>query len=382
MSFQEFYERPVWAEINLAAIAHNVREIRRQLRPGVQFCAVVKANAYGHGAEPVARTVLDAGADRLAVAILDEALTLRRAGFTVPILILGYTPPHLAAQVVAHDITQTVYSLDSVRALSAAAVAAGKQVSVHLKVDTGMGRIGLCPEEILDFARQAAALPGIFVEGIFSHFASADEEDKHFAREQFQRFQTMLAELEAAGVSIPIRHIANSAATLEMPETHLDMVRPGIILYGLWPSDEVCHVVDLQPAMTLKAQISHVKTVPAGTSVSYGRHYSAPASRTIATLPIGYADGFSRLLSGKTAAAVHGRTVPQVGRICMDQCMLDVSDVPDVTVGDTALLFGAPPLSTDWVAAQLGTINYELVCMVGRRVPRIYPTVSPEIMRE
>ena len=372
MSIQECYERPVWAEVNLPAIAHNVQEIRRRLRPGVQFCAVVKADAYGHGVEPVARTVLAAGADRLAVAIPGEALELRRAGFTVPILILGYTPPQLTAQMVAHDITQTVYSPVSAQSVSAAAVAAGKTAAIHLKIDTGMGRIGVHPEDAVDFARQVSLLPGIHLEGVFSHFASADETDKTFAHEQFQHFQKVLDGLDAAGIKIPIRHIANSAATLEMPETHLDMVRPGIILYGLWPSDEVKKNIDLQPAMTLKAQISHIKTVAAGASVSYGRHYRAPEPRSIATLPLGYADGFTRLLSGKSAAIVHDRTVPQVGRICMDQCMLDVTDVPNAAVGDTAILFGAPPLTTDWVAGKLGTINYELVCMVGKRVPRIY----------
>lgn len=366
------FERPVWAEIDLSAIKHNVREIKKGLKPGVKFCAVVKADAYGHGAIAVARTVLSAGADRLAVAILGEAIELREAGFLVPIQVLGYTPPHQARTVAAYGIAQTVYSMDAVRALAAAGTETGKPVKLHIKIDTGMGRIGILPEEAGDFAAAAAAMSGVEIEGVFSHFATADAKDKSYAYEQYARFQQALDRIKAKGIDIPIRHIANSAATLEMPETHLDMVRPGIILYGLWPSPEVERNITLAMAMCLKARIAHVKNVAAGTGISYGRAYIAATERKIATLPIGYADGWTRLLSGRTDVLINGNRAPLVGRICMDQCMADVTGIADVKPGDTAILFGTSALTTDEVAGILGTINYELVCMVGKRVPRIY----------
>ncbi|MBP2634871.1 MAG: alr1 [Firmicutes bacterium] len=366
------FERPVWAEINLEAIKRNVREIKKGLRAGVKFCAVVKADAYGHGAVAVARAALASGADRLAVAILNEAIALREAGFQVPILILGYTPEYQARKVAAYDITQTVYSLEAVRALSAAGLDTGKKVKIHIKIDTGMGRIGILPEDAGDFAEAAAAMPGIEFEGVFSHFATADDVDKTYALVQYAKFEEALRRISGRGIDIPIKHIANSAATLELPETHLDMVRPGIILYGLWPSGDVKRNITLIPAMQLKAQIAHIKEVDPGTTISYGRTYTAGNHSKIATLPIGYADGWSRLLSGKTSILIKGNRAPLVGRICMDQCMADISDIPDVKVGDTATLFGVPEISTDEVAAMLGTINYELVCMIGKRVPRTY----------
>lgn len=366
-------ERPVWAEVDLSAIAHNVQAIKKELRPGVQFCAVVKADAYGHGAVPVADAVLAAGADRLAVAILAEAVELRQAGITAPLQILGYTPPEQAQTIAAYDIAQTVYSWEAVQALAAAGRETGRPVKLHIKIDTGMGRIGILPEAAGEFAAAAAALDGVELEGVFSHFATADEADKSYAYQQYGRFQQALERIKARGITIPIRHIANSAATLEMPDTHLDMVRPGIILYGLWPSPEVNRSLSLRPAMCLKAQLAHVKTVPAGTGISYGRTYITAAERRIATLPIGYADGWTRLLSGRTAVLIHGCRAPLVGKICMDQCMADVTGIEAVKSGDVATLFGVPELTADEVAGSLGTINYELVCMMGKRIPRIYP---------
>lgn len=364
--------RPVWAEVDITAIKHNVLEIKRLLRPTVKFCAVVKADGYGHGAVAVAKATLAAGADYLAVAILNEALELRTAGITGPILILGFTPSNQAALVVEHDITQTVYSLKIAQALSSAAAAAGKIAKVHVKIDTGMGRIGIRPGDTALFTSAVKALPGIEIEGVFSHFATADSSDKTYSREQMVQFRYALAAIETQGLHIPIRHMANSAATLEMPEAHLDMVRPGIILYGLWPSVEVTHPINVRPAMALKCKVAHVKEVSAGTSISYSRTYITPQPGKIATLPIGYADGWSRLLSGKTDILIRGRRAPLVGRICMDQCMADVSDIPGVETGDTAVLFANTILTADEVAAKLGTINYEVVSTVGRRVPRLY----------
>lgn len=362
--------RPVWAEINLAAVAHNVRQIKGLLKPATKFCAVVKADAYGHGVMEVAETALKNGADYLAVALLQEAIELRQRGFSVPILVLGYTPSSEAGAVVKYDITQTVFSKEAAEALSGAAEKLKKSVKVHIKIDTGMGRIGIQPAAAGQFAAYLAKLPYVESEGVFSHFATADSGDKSFANEQFLKFQEALTSIKAEGISIPIRHIANSAATLEMPETHLDMVRPGIILYGLWPSEEVKKSINLLPAMQLKAQIGYIKEVPKGQSISYGRTYYTSGLSKIATLPLGYADGWTRLMAGKARVLVRGKFAPLVGRVCMDQCMIDVTQIEEARVGDEVLLFGGNILPADEVAAHMGTINYEVVCMIGKRVPR------------
>ena len=366
------FERSVWAEIDLTAIDYNVRQIRKMTANSAQICAVVKADAYGHGAIAVARTMLHAGADRLAVAIINEALELRRAGFRVPILILGYTPACQAAIVVDQDITQTIFDLDSARALSGAAVAAGKMVNVHIKIDTGMSRIGILPEDAGEFATAVAALPGIRIEGVFSHFATADSRDKSFTYEQYKQFTEGLEYIKAKGITIPIRHIANSAAILDLPNMHLDMVRPGIILYGLWPSDEMLQTIELRPAMKFKAQVAFTKELPTNTAISYGRTYFTEKPSQIATLPVGYADGWSRLLANKASVLIRGQRAPLVGRVCMDQCMIDVTHIPGVVEGDEALLFGGADLPVEEVAKHMGTINYEIVSMVGKRVPRLY----------
>lgn len=366
------FERPVWAEIDLAAIAHNVEQIRKITPSSAEICAVVKANAYGHGAAAVARAVLQAGASRLAVAISNEALELRRAGFRVPILVLGYTPVCQADLIVEHDITQTIFTMDSAQALSAAATATDKTVKVHIKIDTGMGRIGICPEDAGDFAVAVSNLPGIQIEGVFSHFATSDSQDKTFTYEQYNRFMEGVQHIEAKGIHIPIRHISNSAAILDLPHMHLDMVRPGIILYGLWPSDEVNKPITLRPAMKLKAQVSLIKDMPSHSPISYGCTYFTNKPSYIATLPVGYADGWSRLLANKAHVLVRGQRAPLVGRVCMDQCMIDVTPIPGVKAGDEALLFGGADLPVEELARHMGTINYEIVCMVGKRVLRLY----------
>lgn len=364
--------RPVWAEIDLGAIRHNVQEYRRVLGPAVEICAVVKADAYGHGAVPVARAALQAGATRLAVALGEEGFALRQAGITAPILVLGYTPPAMAEALVAQDIAATVFRMDSVIALGAAAQRLGKTAQVHVKIDTGMSRIGIPAEDGGEFCRQVAAVPGIAVEGIFSHFASADAPDLRFAREQLQRFRLALDLADAAGVRPIIRHMANSAGAVLLPEARLDMIRLGIGLYGLLPAAALADKISLRPAMQLKARIVQLKEVSAGTPVSYGCTFVAPRPSRIATLPLGYADGWSRRLSGLAQVLIRGRRAPLVGRICMDQCMVDVTDIPEAEAGDEALLFGSADLSTDEVAELLGTIHYEVVCMVGKRVRREY----------
>ena len=366
------FGRPVWAEVNLSAIQHNMRQILSLLKPGTLFCPVIKADGYGHGAVPLAHEAVALGANYLGVAIVEEALALRDAGITLPILILGYSSPAGAALVVGNGITQTIYTQDQANALSAAAVALGLTAKVHVKVDTGMTRIGIRPENVVDFCSYVAGLPNILLEGIFTHFACADSADKASALAQFSLFQTALAALESNGITVPIKHCANSAGILDLPQTHLNMVRAGIILYGLWPSDETSRPISLLPAMRLKARLSMVKSVDAGLGVSYGGTYRTAGQSSIATIPLGYADGYTRMLSHKAHVIIHNQRAPIVGRICMDQCMADVSHIPQAKEGDEVLLFGGPELAAEELAAQLGTINYEIVCMVGKRVPRVY----------
>ena len=379
----------IWAEIDLSAIAHNVAELRRITHPAARLMAVVKADGYGHGAVEVARTALANGAEWLGVARLPEAILLREAGLGAPILLFGYTPPQAAGRLVEYDLRQSVYCLAAAKAYSAAAAAQGKRIRVHLKVDTGMGRLGLVPAALSgkassdavgeEFIREAAAiarLPGLEPEGIFTHFAASDSADTSYARRQFALFLEVLDALRAAGLEFALRHAANSAAVIALPASHLDLVRPGIALYGLKPSDEVdLAAVSLKPAMALKTRIIHLKPVPAGTCISYGMTYRTPSPTVIATVPAGYADGFRRLFSSRGEMLVGGRRVPVVGRVCMDLTMLDVGSVPGVRVEDEVVVFGrqgGASISADDLARALGTINYEIVCDLTARVPRVY----------
>jgi alanine racemase len=372
----------LWAEVDLAAIEHNLRELRRITRPSASLMAVVKANAYGHGSVAVARAALQSGADFLGVARIDEALALRAAGLAAPILVLGYTPPERAAELLANDLTQTVFSPEAARLLSATAVQKGRTLRVHLKVDTGMGRIGLPagPQALLQNAVAAALeiapLPGLEIEGVFTHFASADSTDKSFTHQQIDRFMDLLDLLRQNGLEIPIRHAANSAAIIDLPETHLDMVRAGIALYGLYPSDEVAKDrIRLIPAMTLKARVVQVKSVPAGFSVSYGMTFRTERPTIIATIPVGYADGYSRALSSRGRMLIREKAAPIAGRVCMDMTMVDAGEIPEVAVGDEVVIFGrqgAARLGAEEVADILGTISYEVVSALTARVPRVY----------
>ncbi|MBQ1914321.1 MAG: alanine racemase [Selenomonadaceae bacterium] len=364
--------RAVWAEINLGAVAHNFREIKKCIKGGAKLCAVVKANAYGHGAVPVAHKALEAGAYYLAVATVPEALELRGAGITAPILILGIVPEEAACELVEHNITQAVCDMGLAKAISAEAVRQGKCARVHLKVETGMERIGVRPEEAISMAKEIFSLPHVELEGLFSHFAAADEKDKSYVQEQLALFRRTIDGIEGQGIRIPLKHIAESAAILEIPEAHFDMVRAGIIEYGLWPSAEVSHPVELRQAMKLQARVAFLKTVHPGESIGYGRQFVASRESRIATLPIGYADGYIRAYGPKGEVEIHGRRVPIAGRVCMDQVMVDVTDLPEVQVGDIATLFGSETLTIDEAAKWLGTINYEVTCLVSGRVPRIY----------
>ncbi len=378
----------IWAEIDLAAIAHNVRELRRIIAPKAELMIAVKANAYGHGAVQVARAGLKSGADQLGVARIEEGIELRRAGIRAPILVFGYTSADLAPELVHYDLTASVFSLQSARQLSAA-LPTDEQLAVHLKVDTGMGRMGLLPDERRHTAGGAdqgikaveevmgiAALRNLRLEGLWTHFAASDEADKSYTRQQFRFFNSFIQQLKDRDMAVPMCHAANSGAIIDMPETHLDMVRAGISVYGLYPSREVdLKRIDLHPAMTLKARITHVKQVPAGTKISYGGTWQASRPTTIATVPVGYGDGYSRLLSNQGQMLVHGRRAPIVGRVCMDLTMLDVGHIDNVQVQDEVVLIGRQGdeiLSADEVAARLKTINYEVVTAIMARVPRVY----------
>lgn len=370
------YFRDTVAEIDLDAIRHNVRQFREHLAESVRLMAVVKADAYGHGAVPVARAALSAGADCLAVAFLDEALELRAAGISAPILVLGYTPPRAVEEAVKNDVTLTVCSGEVVEALGRLAARKGRSVDVHVKVDTGMGRLGLLEEDVDSFLSLFARFPHLRIGGVFTHFACADESDKGYTHFQHRRLLGFVDRLREAGTGMPFVHCSNSAAAIDLPEYAHALIRLGISMYGYYPSEEVSrHTVRLKPALTLKTKIVRLKRPPAGTGVSYGKTMTVDGSRWIATVPIGYADGLNRGLSNRGAALVRGRRVSIVGRICMDQTMLDVTEAMPVSVGDEVVLYGRQGdevISVDEVARLLNTISYEVTCAVGRRVPRVY----------
>lgn len=372
-----------WAEINLDAICRNLEEIRRTCEPNVQTMAVIKADGYGHGAVELAKTYEESGVEWFAVSNLDEALQLRNAGVTRPILILGFTPAECAETLAKENISQTVLNEEYGEALSRAALQAGVRVRAHIKVDTGMSRIGFYYHDeaqnadMTDKIAGVCALPGLLPEGIFMHFASADEgrDGESFTRRQFALFRAMLGALSERGISFKLRHCCNSAATIAYPEFHLDLVRPGIILYGLAPSPLLKNTVKLTPALELKSIISQVKTIPAGTAVSYGRTYTSQTERRIATIPIGYADGYPRLLSGRADVLICGKRARITGRVCMDQLMADVTDIPEAAEGCVVTLIGRDSdeeISLDELAELTGTINYELACNISKRVPRVY----------
>lgn len=370
--------RSAWVEINLDCLEHNIKEVRRLTSKDSLVTAVIKADGYGHGAKKIAKTLINNGADRIAVAVLDEAIELRQEGFEdIPILILGYTDPKLANKVIEYNLQQTVYSWKLAEALSIEAEKKGKTGVVHIKIDSGMGRIGLIPsDESVKLIKKICSLQFLHVEGIYTHFAVADEVDKRYTENQYKNFLWICNELERQGIFIKLKHCGNSATIIDLPQFHVNMVRAGIMLYGLAPSKDVMlDKVQLKQVMSLKARVSHVKQIDEGQSVSYGRRFIAQEKTIIASLPLGYADGFSRLLTGKAEALVKGKRVPVVGTICMDQSMIDVTSIKDVKVGDEVVLFGAQDknfISIDEVANKLGTINYEIVCMIAKRVPRVY----------
>ncbi|MBR2417575.1 MAG: alanine racemase [Clostridia bacterium] len=364
-----------FAEIDLSAIDHNLSEIKKLLTDNVKTLAVVKADAYGHGLVPVAKHI-ESKVDYFAVATVEDALELRENSIRKPVIILSYTSPLQYDMLLSNDITATIYNVDEAKLLSDMAAEKGKKVKIHIPVDTGMGRIGFTPdEEGVAAISEIAKMPGLYLEGLFSHYALADCKDKTEAYRQSELFDRFIEMLEAKGVYIPIKHINNSAGTIDLPKKY-DMCRVGIALYGLYPSDEVDkEKLKLKPAMEVFSHIVHLKTVTKGTKIGYGHIYEAPSERRIATISIGYADGYKRCLTGVGYVLVKGRKAPIAGKICMDQFMADVTDIPDLKVGDTVVIMGRDgeeEISAEKLGSMCHSFNYEIICSFMPRVKRIY----------
>lgn len=379
----------IWAEIDLEAIAHNVRQLKTILTPPAKFMAVVKANGYGHGTAAVASKAIEAGADMLGVARIAEAIALRQAGISHPILVFGPPPPERIAEIAAYDLIQSVGTFAFARMMSDHAQLTGRSITIHIKVDTGMGRLGVLPAPVRFSAlgkqlggaavrevESICHLPGLIAEGIYTHFANADDPDLDFAHDQLSRFLDFIQTLKHRGMHFPIRHAANSAGILRLPESHLDLVRAGIALYGYHPSADTHRPdVDLKPALSWKSRIVHIKNVPKDFSVSYGRTYRTPTPTRIATIAAGYADGLSRSLSSNGEVLIRGMRAPIVGRVCMDLTMVDVGHIPEAAVNDEVVLIGKQgdtQITADDLAARQHTISYEILTSIGQRVPRLY----------
>ncbi len=366
--------RTTQAVVSLDSLARNLGRVRDRVGD-IQIMGVVKADAYGHGAFPVARTLVEAGATWLGVALPEEGVQLRRQGLQVPILVMGPTPPDQGPLLSEYRLDQMVYHPFHARALSASTGGSREAVRVHLKIDTGMGRLGIHPSEAAAGAKAIVHLPGLELGGVMTHFAAADAADKGHALEQLRRFLEAVREIEAAGIAVPLRHAANSAAILNLPETHLDMVRPGIALYGYPPSLFVSQGHPWEPVLTFMTRIAQMKKVPKGGTVSYGCTYVAPRDILVATLPVGYADGYNRLLSNQGEVLIRGQRAPVIGRVSMDMIMIDVTDVGGAQEGEEVILLGRQgdqAFSADEWAARLGTISYEILCNISKRVPRTY----------
>lgn len=366
-----------WAEIDLDAIKHNLRQVKSVTN--TRILAIIKADAYGHGIKQVAKVLAEEGVYAFGVSNADEAIELRNMGFMQPILIIGVIFPEDYHRIIEHDIMFSVDSIESAYLISQEAEKLSKPAQIHIKLDTGMGRIGfVCDdiEKVCSQIKEISELPSIKIDGIFSHLSKADDEDRTYSDMQFEKFISVCDRLKSMGVDSGIRHIANSAAIFTMPHAHLDMVRMGIVTYGFCPSDYVAKLVpNLKPAMSFKTRVSHIKTLESDSYISYGGTYKALKGQKIATIAIGYADGLSRVLSGKAVVLTGGKTAKIVGRICMDQCMIDVTHIEDIKIGDEVIIFGSDgnnTITVETVALLLGTINYEVVCSVTRRVPRAY----------
>lgn len=380
----QHYSKRTRAQIHLDALSFNLQEIRRVAGDSTSVMAVVKADAYGHGDEQIALYLQKCGVDWFAVSNLAEALELRKCGIDRPVLILGYTPPECAAQLAYNDITQAVYCTDYAQRLSEFAQQSDVTVNVHIKLDTGMSRIGFFYHDTeadsgtVDEIAAAVALPGLFCDGIFTHFAQADmaSNGEVYTRLQYDLFLDMVGRLEQKNITFAYRHCCNSAGILAYPEMHMDLLRAGIILYGLYPSPDVPRNCRLKPVMELRTVVSMVKDIPAGTAFSYGGTFVAEKDMTVATVPIGYADGYPRRLSNKVYMLTeNGDMAPVIGNVCMDQCLLDVTDLPDIKEGSQIIVMGEAGgrrITADFLASKAGLINYEIICGLSRRVPRVY----------
>jgi len=368
--------RPAWVEINLDHIVHNVNQFRQLAAPETQIMAVVKADGYGHGAAVVGKTALASGAESLAVAFVEEGIYLRQAGIDAPILLLGYTDPVQFATLIKYNLTPTVFDFPTAAEFSKQALAAGAVLPLHLKVDTGMGRVGLLPTEAAAVTEQIAGLPALKIEGLFTHLASAEDEDQSYTEEQLNKFNQIIETLKAKNINFPLIHAANSAAALNLPGARYNLIRLGLALYGHYPAAALSKCgITLKPALTFKSRLVMVKKLPPGSCISYGCTYKTAATELIATVPVGYADGYSRLLSNKGEVLIRGIRVPVVGRVCMDHLMVNVTHIPGAQRGDEVVLYGsqgAEQIPVEEAAAKIGTVNYELLCAVDKRVSRFY----------
>ncbi len=365
--------RATWAEINLGAIAHNLQEIKRKVAPA-EIMAVIKADAYGHGLKEVARVALENNARYLGVSTVEEGVQLRKQT-TTPILVFGGFFENQIKACLEHDLELTLFDFERAGALSKQAQASGNSAKVHIKVDTGMTRVGVHWQESLDFTRRVSELRCVKIVGIYTHFASADAKDKSFAKTQLQRFQKVLTELEMRNIQIPLKHTANSGAILDLPESYFDMVRPGVSIYGYYPSFEATESINLQPAMSFKSQVVAVKQVESGTKISYDSTYETVKQTKIVTVPVGYADGYNRLLSNQGEVLIRGKRYPVVGQVCMDFIMVDIGLENDIQTGDEVVLLGCQgdeEISIYEICEKLNTIPYEFTCMISSRVPRVY----------
>ncbi|WP_072150846.1 alanine racemase [Candidatus Kryptobacter tengchongensis] len=365
--------RPTRAEINLSAFEFNFNQVRKLIGGGTKIMAVVKANAYGHGAVEISKSAVSLGADYLAVAIPEEGVELRKNGINIPILVFTPAFEHQMELFIKYDLTATITSLHEAEKFNSLCEKFGKKVKCHIKIDTGMGRIGVNYKSAFEFVRRIYnEFKNLYIEGIYTHFATSDEKDKTFAYDQFERFINLIKELKFAGIEFQLKHCANSGAILDMPETYLDMVRPGIMLYGYHPSLEVLNKIELKPVMTLKSKVAFIKEIEPGTSISYGRKFIASGKTRIVTIPIGYADGYRRSLTNLGKVQINDKIFPVVGTVTMDQIMVDVGLSTEIKVGDDVILFGSGTLTAWELAKLLGTIPYEICCNVSARVPRIY----------
>jgi len=363
-----------YAEVNLKSVAHNIAEIRKMISKETRIMAVVKADGYGHGAVEISKAALSSGVEYLSVASVKEAAELREAGISSPILILSESIPEVLGRVIDLGLTQTIYTSDLAEALSKEAKNKGQKARVHIKVDTGMGRVGVAPKDAVSLIKKISTLDNLTLEGIFTHFSKAEDVNDNFTKRQLVAFKKVLSEIETNGFRIPIKHAANSAATLFHSEAHFDMIRIGLSIYGLYPPGNPSRPINLKPALSFKTKVTYLKKVPAGTPLSYGGTYVTDKETTIVTLPVGYADGLSRRLSNKGSVLIGGKRFSISGNVCMDLTLVDVGDVP-IKVGDEAVLIGkqgSEEITADEIAELEGTINYEVVCGIGKRVPRIY----------